>query len=404
MGQYQKWFSNFDTGAPALDNTANSINAVLYACLVTGYNTKSISQIVVASGVATATCTGHGYPVVNLLYQDLDVTVEGSATTLLNGSKQITPTDANTFTFAAPGVSDGTYTGAVTCKKTPLGWARPFTGANKAVYARTDPAATPHVLVVEDTMANVYNCRVYAAESASAIDTYVDIVPTAAQFSGGYYWTRGANTSRAKNWFIIGDSKAFYIVVEASSWSDADTTGRIHKVPQFFGDINTFKAGDNYHCMLTGTSTASGTTTTGTPPLISGSQRWDNTISASHPSRMVRAQDGITKSPAAICIWPTGAGLDAPTVWYPSVVDNGLLWLRDVYVREEPSTLGYPVRGRLPGLVQPLLRGADFPAGAAMTPFEMTDGSGLRMLAGLGTQSTSGNSPFGFIANANWRA
>lgn len=402
MGQFQKWFSNLDAGAPVLDNSANAVNAVLHACLVTGYNTKSISQIVVASGVATVTCTGHGYPVVNALYQDLDVTVEGSATALLNGVKQITVVDINTFTYPCPGVVDGTYTGTVTCKKSPLGWSRPFTGTDKAVYARTDPAATPHVLVVEDTLANALNCRVYGAESASAIDSYLDLFPTAAQQAGGFYWTRGANTTRAKSWMVIGDGRGFYFITEASVWSDSETSGRAGKVMHYFGDIQTHKAGDNYHCLITGTATPSQSNTMAQAPLMVG-VGW-STSSFSGTAKLCRDQSGMNKSMNAGIIWPSGSTLSVPNPWYPSVVDNSLLWLRDVYVREEPNSVGSPVRGRLPGLVQPIARAIDLPQQAPMLPYTMTDGSGLVAFLGIGVSSTGLDNPFGVIANQNWRA
>lgn len=402
MGQFQKWFSNLDAGAPVLDNTANAVNAILHACLVTGYNTKSISQIVVASEVATVTCTGHGYPVVNSLYQDLDVTVEGSATALLNGVKQITVVDINTFTYPCPGVVDGTYTGTVTCKKTPLGWARPFTGTNKAVYARTDPAATTPVLVVEDTLANTVNCRVYGAESADAIDSYTDRFPTAAQQAGGFYWSRGAYTSRAKNWMVIGDSKGFYFITEASAWSDYDTTGRLGKVMQYFGDIVSHKAGDNYHCVITGTTNPSSTSTMSQPPLMMGI-RWD-TSSFPSTNKLCRNHAGLIKSVNAGVIWPTGGDLSNPSTWYPSVVDNSLLWLKDVYVREEQTTIGSPVRGRFPGLIQPVARADDLPWQFPMLPYTMTDGSGLVAFLGVGVSGASLSQPFGVIANQNWRA
>ena len=48
-----KYFESTDAGAPTLNNAVGSMIAVLDACLITGYNSKSVASITVASGVAT---------------------------------------------------------------------------------------------------------------------------------------------------------------------------------------------------------------------------------------------------------------------------------------------------------------------------------------------------------------
>ena len=121
------WFDSAETGAPTLNNAAGSLIAVLDACLLNGFNLKSIT-INVAGGVATATCNGHGFSTATGKL----VSIAGATPNELNGLKQIASATSNTFTFPAPGVPDGAATGAITAKRAPLGWTKVHAAANKA--------------------------------------------------------------------------------------------------------------------------------------------------------------------------------------------------------------------------------------------------------------------------------
>ena len=50
-----KVFGYDQTSAPSCTGEVGKLDAILYACLVTGYNTKTVSSIVVSSNVATVT-------------------------------------------------------------------------------------------------------------------------------------------------------------------------------------------------------------------------------------------------------------------------------------------------------------------------------------------------------------
>ena len=47
------FFDSSETGAPALNNVAGSALEVIRACLRTGFNSRVVTSIVVAAGVAT---------------------------------------------------------------------------------------------------------------------------------------------------------------------------------------------------------------------------------------------------------------------------------------------------------------------------------------------------------------
>ena len=107
-----KFFESTDAGAPTLNNAVGSMIAVLDACLITGYNSKSITSITVASGVATVVCTAHAYA--NTYGKAIRIAGATGSFTALNKDTQIANVTTNGFTFLCPGVADGAATGTGT--------------------------------------------------------------------------------------------------------------------------------------------------------------------------------------------------------------------------------------------------------------------------------------------------
>lgn len=63
-----KVIDNSQTSAPTCTGEAGKLDAILYAALVTGINSKNISTISVTNNVATVTTsTTHGYNVNNII-------------------------------------------------------------------------------------------------------------------------------------------------------------------------------------------------------------------------------------------------------------------------------------------------------------------------------------------------
>ena len=401
MAQFIKYYSSFEAGAPQLTQSAGSGIGVIEACAVTGFNPKAISSITVASGVATATCNGHGQPVDNLYKFDLDLTIEGASNSLVNGSKLITVVDANTFTFPAPGVPDGAVGGTLSCKRSPMGWTKPFSGTNEAMFLRPNPLATDHLLYISDPVGE--DMRVFGAESATAINAWVDKFPTEAQFPGGMYWTKGAATTRAKNWMVLGDDFGMWFLVEGSGYSDS-AQWRAMSVPQYFGDINTYKAGDVHQCLLTAQRTA-GSAPGCQPGITMSSHSWANSPddgTNSH-SWLARSHTGLLKSVPAGFIHPSENGLSSSTKWYPDVVSNGGIFVRGTFVDEYNQSQGHPIRGTLPGFVQPMFRKADLTLTEQPYTITMTDGSDELLL--VFETGRNGNSSYmgALTLNKAWR-
>ena len=244
------WFDNTETGAPVINNVNGSVVAALRAILVNGFNVKAITGIVVASGVATVTCPGHGY---SSAYGKW-LKISGASAPALDGVKQQTIVDANTFTYPAPGVADGSYT-ATDARRAPLGWVETYAngGGTKAIFARSAPEANDIDLRVDDTgtaPATTSGARLIMVKGATGVDTYTAQAPTEAQVAGGLVCTKVANTSGAKKWLLIGTDRDLFLFV-------GDTAATQYMPAICFFDGIAYRAGDASFTVVAGTSGSS---------------------------------------------------------------------------------------------------------------------------------------------------
>ena len=343
------WYHSEETGAPVLNNAAGALDAVLYACLVTGFRTQTLTGVAVAANVAAATLAGHGYA------DQMMVEISGATPGGVNGRKRITVTGSGTFTFPTTGVADGAATGTIVAKRSPLGWTRPLNSGNVSMYARSDVSATGMKLRVDDSntgVASATAARARMVESYSDLNPTTGLSPTDAQLSGGQYWTKGADTAAAKMWVLVGDGKTFYLFTDASSYPAASYSNVPHGV-YGFGDIEPYRAGDAYACFIAGAGSASnpGASALGNLVGLAGA-------SSSYECVLPRPFNGIGGAVRA-AMTGTGAtggnrriGGGGPA--YPSPVDNGLLIHYPALLSESNTTFQNPLRGHLRGLGDPL--------------------------------------------------
>lgn len=342
------FFDSTDVGSPTLNNVAGSMVSVLDACLVNGFNSKSVTSIVVASNVATVTCTSHGFVAVPGKY----VEIAGATPSGLNGIKIATSVaNANTFTFAAPGISDQTATGTITAKRAAIGWGKAFTGTNKAVYRSADVAGTRLYLRLDDTNAGIAtatDARAVMYETMSDVDTGTNPGPTVAQLSGGQFWNRGANSATAKTWVLIGDSRIFYFFTQAATSATLNAMA--------FGDIVSYRAADAYGCVVAGNASAVAGGVAGRSwPFVNVSLGAAPSNSGGLVLSRIASQTGAAV--LAGVSFPAlnnfvGSSSSAPV--YPSPVDNGLVMYRPPYVTETNAAFAHPIRGEWPGVIIPL--------------------------------------------------
>lgn len=233
------YYDSSEVGAPSLNNAAGSLIEVLRACLANGFNAKAISSISVAAGVATATCASHGFSTKKAKL----VQISGAAEAGLNGNKQPLTADTNTFTFDATGVADGTYSGAITARRAPLGWVELFTDANVSVFKRSAPEANAQMLLINDSHANgstATDARVQIIEEATSATAVTGAYPATAG-----YWTKGVNSATAKQWALVGDDRLFWLFT-----SIVAPTSPYTLTANYFGDLVSYFSPDAYSTVL----------------------------------------------------------------------------------------------------------------------------------------------------------
>lgn len=315
------YYSSDETGAPSLNNAAGSLIAVLDACLINGYNSKSVTSIVVASSVATMVISAHGY------LTNRKLLLAGAVTSAINGVKKITVVDANTVTFAAPGVADGAISGTITAKRAPLGWTKLFTATNQAIYQRTDPSATVSLLRVDDTVGNAF-ANVLMCETATAISTYTNN-------TGALEWAKGANSSSPQNWILVGDGSAIHFFADMST-----SAGAAGMAAFTFGDIVSYRAADAYCCMIGGSIV---------DPSI---MLWNRNDNWSVPNAALIMQRSVSQFGVPVAVSAIGSPTNSnSTVFggvtgasYPSVADGGMVFQDKVPIYDGQCVRGY-VRG-----------------------------------------------------------
>jgi len=237
-----KYFNSTMSGAPALSGTAGTLVGLLDACLVNGFGSVTLTSLVVADNVATGTVSGgHQFAMIgNAIagYVGPVITIAGATPSGLNGEWRLASVPSSTqFTFATTGISSQTATGTITAKRSPAGWAKTYSGTNKAAYSRTALGATAMLLRVDDTPAQYP--KVYMYETMSNVDTGTGVAPTS-----GYRTTAKSSTANgtARPWRLIADGKLFYLFMYQ------DGTNCLNGL--IFGDINSYMSADAYHCLL----------------------------------------------------------------------------------------------------------------------------------------------------------
>lgn len=333
-----KHFLSTMYGAPVQNGQAGSKIAVLDACLVTGFGLRAATRITVVAGVATVEFSvGASQPPT----PDSVLLIAGAAQTLLNGEQRVIESASGVFKFrtAAPdSVDNGT---GITFKFAALGWAKPFSGTNQAVYRSTDPQSYGMYLYVDDRTTTAASLRAY--ENMSAIDTGTGPFPTVAQRTDGCWWAKSASANAtATRWLIAGDSRFFVEnVAPGTSSAAASTAGGTRG----FGDLLALRrAGDAYAAVLLGGTTQSIVTATPNSGSID--------LAASNAYFMPRALTGLGGS-----VTPelrsyagnasSGSGVDSTLGIFPSEVD-GELKLTQLYLSNAPASTGTP-RAVVPG-------------------------------------------------------
>lgn len=322
-----KYFSSAMSGAPVLSGTAGALIALLDACLKDGFDTKTLTSLVAAGGVMTATFTGTHSSAIDSVVLIAGVTGGPSGFAGANGEQKVTARPSSTTATWATTLPDGTYTGTVTMKMAPAGWLKPFTGTNLAGYQSNDPASTKCFLRVDDTGAAL--ARVVGYETMTDVNTGTGPFPTPAQISGGGYWAKSmaANTV-AVNWLLVADGRLFYLCV-LPGWSTS-VNNQIGVV-RHFGDLAPLRlSGDAYSASLNYSLTSS------VAAMSDGCVTASNIFQTAMPRQYTGLGSAVLGAPfhwGSVSSLTSYSGVTSTHGVFPNGVDGGMYLIRKTWVQ-----------------------------------------------------------------------
>ena len=226
--------------------------------------------------------------------------------------------------------------------KAGAGWAKVFSGTNKAVYRA--PAGKRFYLRVWENDTNSYYAYVRGYLSMSDVDTGVEPFPTELRRPSGIISRKTTNTSPGKPWGIFATDKSFYYINFAGTNGAAFSATSVVMCTHFFGDLVPSDLLDDYCSGLCGGLTS------------------ESTSSAANINLDFRGGDTLNYLPrnfagdigAVEChLFSQQPGSNAaPGAWGPTYPDNefGGLALARIPLAEPNMR----VRGFLPGVYNPL--------------------------------------------------
>lgn len=374
-----KYFHSNMQGAPQLTNAWGDMVAVLDACLVTGFNTKTVTSLTSAAGIATAgIAAGHLFEVGQV------ISVNGASQSEYNGEVRVLSVTTNALTYPITGTPVSPATGTISAKAAPLGFEIAFTGTNKRVYRSANPQSNKPYLRVDNSLDPAYTttyakkAKVTMAEGMSGIDTFVGArapfdaaLPTKNEVgtgSGGsvvdgwhkWYYARntgGSGDSTApevfdRNWVLVGDDRGFYLFNELG-------LGYRGRGGYCFTDFESFRQGDAFNSLMCATDANVGANSA-PAGLYTDASNWfpksmeftGKVLMRDHTQVGGNQRVGFvslnTNNTALV------SGYDGNIPW-PNPADYGLI-LHPIYLNQEGSK---GLRGKLPGImwvhnVQPL--------------------------------------------------
>lgn len=339
---FATYYDSNDTGLGGFANTAGSAVSFMDKVLVNGYNPQTLTSMTCSGSVVTAVLASHGF-------RDRQfVTISGVTPAGYNGTWQVIPgsTSAGQFQFTISSSGLSAATGTISCIVAPLGWTIPFTGTNLRAY---QPAAGNRLFFrIDDT--GTTSARFLGYESMTDVNTGTNGFPTAAQVSGGSFFSK-ASAAGPRRVIAWGNASVLYVYTDYTGDSSAGTLNMI-------GDITPYKSGDAWATMTMGNSAAGSAEGS---QAIAPSQASSSFIaivnhyvarSATQLAGAVTAgkmgdqrftTSGATAGPQQL----GGAGY---AMTYPAPVD-GNLWASQITVIE--SVLAAP-RGVLQGIYAPM--------------------------------------------------
>jgi hypothetical protein len=308
------------TGAPAMSTAVSGGLGVLNAALVDGFNVTAPNSVSASGGVVTFTyLVAHGYS------DRAWLRISGASAAALNADLPCTVTSALVFTVPVPGIPDGPVSGTIAVRVAPLGWLRPFTATDTAVYRAPGPLGTRMFLQVRDNnQGGQQITRFRGFESMSSATVGVDPFPNLTQSPDASGSPLGFTKEAGTAWAVVGDDQTFYLYHR----QDVST----------FGDIASMRPGDAYGCWLFGGADANSSLS-----QCTGSVADFNAFLARDGTGLVKSLIG-----SHMGFFPGQSGQNRP---YPGANSGGLTLISPMLVLDGAVSGTSAVRGVLRGLM-----------------------------------------------------
>lgn len=247
-----KNFNSTMLGAPSLSGTPNTLIEVLKACLITGFNQKTVVSADISGRVCTLELADN-----NQFQPNTVILINGAEIEGLNGEHWLDEVNNNKLIFKVTRDDIRNIPGNITVKYAPVGeWTMPYTATSIAAFKSTHPHAADAHIVIDDTAARHATARIY--KGMTAIDSYDSYVPNGLQPEVMYLKSMNADTV-ARQWKLIADGKTVYLFTCPGK---ADNTSGVW-MSYCFGTFTTEGYATRLNCIITGsimtTNLSSGT-------------------------------------------------------------------------------------------------------------------------------------------------
>lgn len=213
-----RWFHSEQAGAPQIMAQPGDLIAILDACLLNGFGSKSVDDVVVSGEVATVTISsGHDFE------KWAVIRIEGATPGELDGDWRVTSATGSSLTFDCPGIADVTATGTITISRaTPGHWEKAFSDTHKAAYRSTHADSSGYYLRIDDSAAGIGAIPVRGYRGMTDIDTGTAPFPPVSEVPE-YSWRRAASTNGSNlpvDWAVVVDGKSIWMLIRWSYWSN----------------------------------------------------------------------------------------------------------------------------------------------------------------------------------------
>jgi hypothetical protein len=130
----------------------------------------------------------------------------------------------------------------------PVGWTKPFTGTNLAVY-KMPVGSLGCYLRVDDTGVTTDGCSyIRGYEDMTDVNTGTNAFPTVASLSNGYsVWKSSAVDSTPREWMLFSNGTIFYLYINPTTAYNG-YSGNVYP----FGEFLSYRQNDMGRCFISG--------------------------------------------------------------------------------------------------------------------------------------------------------